>query len=46
MRHWRLANACSDALQFTKSVIVRVNLYFAANLDRCVFKNDSFVVKS
>ena len=39
-------SACSAALQFNTSVIVRVNLCFAANLDCCVSEVDSFVDKS
>ena len=41
--NWRLATACFAALQFNTSVILRVNLCFAPNLDCCAFEIDSFV---
>ena len=33
MRHWRLVTACSAALHSNPSVLARVDLCFAANLD-------------
>ena len=38
-------NNYKAALQFNASVIVCVNVCFAANLDCCVFEVDSFVYK-